>query len=250
MAADPVHRSQIALRRAGSILRRTGVVPKGSYRHEVLEGESLARFYAHGEREAERVVDAIEAHTGASIAGRRALDFGCGMGRLALPLATRCEFVYGVDLLPGELAAAERAAQARGITNVEWLESPRLRELAGRYDLAISYWVFQHIPTREGERLFAQIVDGLRPGGLAALHFLVRTDSAMRMARHLDVASMYAAMHSYSLNRLGKVLANAGIRDWHVMWYGDRPHADATLIFRKPDGAEQEAVAAPPPPEH
>jgi SAM-dependent methyltransferase len=247
MAVDPVHRSQLALRRAGSLLRRTGIVPKGSYRHEVLEGDSLERFYDHGEREVKRVVRQIEAHTGASIAGRRVLDFGCGMGRLALPLATRCEFVYGVDLLPGELAAADRVARERGITNVEWLESRRLGELAGRYDLAISYWVFQHIPTREGERLFAQIIDGLQPGGLGALHFLVRTDSAMRIARHLDVASMYAAMHSYSLNRLGNVLANAGIRDWHVTWYGERPHVDATLIFRKPERPDRDEAAASPP---
>ena len=246
MGVDPVHRSQLALRRAGSLLRRTGILPKVRYRHEVLEGESLERFYAHGERELELVAAAIEEHTRESIAGRRVLDFGCGMGRLALPLAARCEFVYGVDVLPGELAAADRAARERGITNVEWLESPRLGELAGRYDLAISYWVFQHIPTREGERLLAQIVDGLQPGGLAALHFLVRTGSAIGMARRLDVAGIYASVHSYSLNRLGNVLANAGIRDWHVTWYGERPHADATLIFRKPDGPDPQANGATP----
>lgn len=237
MAVDPIHRSQLALRRAGKLLRRAGALPEERYRHETLQGESLQRFYEHGEREIQRVIADFEAHTGARVDGRRILDFGCGMGRLALPLAERAEFVYGVDLLPGELAAADRAARARGLTNVEWLESTRLSELAGRYDLAISYWVFQHIPTREGERLLAEIVDGLAPGGFAALHFLVRTESALGLVRRLNIKNIYAAVHSYSLNRLGAVLAQAGIRDWHVTWWGERPHADATLFFRKPDGA-------------
>ena len=237
MAVDPIHRSQLALRRAGNLLRRAGALPEERYRHETLEGESLQRFYAHGERQLQTIIADIEAHTGASIEGRRVLDFGCGLGRIALPLAQRCEFVYGVDLLPGELAAADRAARERGLTNVQWLESTRLSELAGRYDLAISYWVFQHIPTREGERLLAEIVDGLAPGGLAALHFLVRTESALGLARRPNLRNIYAAVQSYSLNRLGSVLAEAGVRDWHVTWYGGRPHADATLFFRKPDAA-------------
>jgi SAM-dependent methyltransferase len=235
VAVDPVHRSQLALRRAGRLLRRAGVLPEQSYRREVLEGESLERFYAYGETQAQGVIDGIKAHTGESIDGRRALDFGCGMGRMALPLATRCEFVYGVDLQPEELAIADRVARERGITNVEWLDSSRLSQLAGRYDLVISYWVFQHIPTREGERLLAEIVNGLAPGGLGALHFLLRSDGVLAAVRRPNPASIYTWIHSYSLDRLGAVLASNGIRDWHVTWYGERPRVDATLFFRKPD---------------
>jgi hypothetical protein len=77
-------------------------------------------------------------------------------------------------------------------------------------------------------------VDGLEPGGLAALHFLMWTESALRLARRLDIGSIYASTHSYSLNRLGTLLADAGIRDWHVAWHGEHPRADVTLFLQKP----------------
>jgi cyclopropane fatty-acyl-phospholipid synthase-like methyltransferase len=239
MALDPVHRSQLAVRRAGQLLRRGGVLRPARHRHEFLEGERLERFFATGEKQVQRLSAALETHTGASLHGRHALDFGCGLGRTTLPLAARCELVYGLDVSPLLLEKAADYADERGLANIEWMDSGRLPELTGQYDLAISFWVFQHIPSREGERIFAQILNGLRPGGLGALQFLVRTRSTLEMARRRDIGSLYMALHSYSLSRLGELLAQAGVEDWHVRWSGEPPRVNATLFFRKGD---------PPPP--
>jgi len=54
-------------------------------------------FFARGRS----FVDEIEgrmAHYGLELRGRNALDFGCGVGRITLPLATRFEEVVGVDI--------------------------------------------------------------------------------------------------------------------------------------------------------
>ena len=52
---------------------------------------------------------------------RAALDYGCGVGRLTLPLAERCEHVYGVDVSPSMLREAARNAARMGLPNVEWV---------------------------------------------------------------------------------------------------------------------------------
>jgi SAM-dependent methyltransferase len=152
------------------------------------------------------------------------------------------------------LSKAAGKAQELGIANVEWLEVSRLGELAGQYDLAISFWVFQHIPTREGEQLFATILDGLRPGGVGALHFALRPGrplaemlgvgsvrmpfNPLNLARRFDPKYLYLVLNSYSLVRLGTLLNDAGVTDWHVKWHtsrarGMQPYPSATLFFRK-----------------
>jgi cyclopropane fatty-acyl-phospholipid synthase-like methyltransferase len=237
MAVDPLHKSQLAVRRAGQLLRRRGLLPQERQRHEILHGAALERFFEHGETQVRGIDAELRSHTGAGMAGRRGLDYGCGMGRTTLPMASRCESVYGLDVSPVQLEEAARNARERGVENVEWLDSGRLGELAGEYDLVISYWVFQHIPSREGERIFAQILAGLRPGGIGAVHFMLRTESPLRMAARADIPSVYMSMNSYSLNRIGELLAAAGVLDWHVRWHGRRPHVDAMVLFRKAEPA-------------
>lgn len=204
----------------------------------------------------------IEARTGASLQSRRALDFGCGWGRLALPLAEQCEYVYGMDVSPLVLREAERKASEKHVGNVEWLPVDRLAELSGRYDLVLSVLVFQHIPVDEGERLFATLVQGLRPGGVGLIDLVLRPDQPVRglfrsikrsvaisynplkMIRDRDRSSLspirgylHLLKGAYSLNRIGRLLADAGIQDWYVELQpapGSEEHDVASVIFRKP----------------
>lgn len=244
---------QVYLRRR----RDSGWLPSyqtGRISHE----EAVDTGYKHIASLAEK----IETRTGSSLTGRRALDFGCGWGRLALPLAERCEYVYGVEVSPLVLQEAERNASEKNASNVEWLTVDRLAELNGRYDLVLSVLVFQHIPVREGERLFATLVQGLRPGGVGLIELVLRPSHPVRglfgsMKRSVPVSYnlpemlrgwnrsslgplrgyLHLLKGSYSLNRAGRLLAEAGVREWHVEL---RPaseshgHEVAQIIFRKP----------------
>jgi putative AdoMet-dependent methyltransferase len=49
------------------------------------------------------------------------LEIGTGTGEFALAAARRCRKVYAVDLSAGMLRYAEKKAQARGVSNVEFL---------------------------------------------------------------------------------------------------------------------------------
>lgn len=241
MAFDPIHQTQLQVRRGAQLLRSNGVLPGVPHERPHLEGEERDRFFDTGYKQVASLAEQIEAHTGCTIDGRTALDYGCGVGRTALPLAERCEHVYGLDLSLPMMESAQRSAERMNIDNVEWLEAGRLAELAGRYDLVISMFVFQHIPSREGERIFATILSGLRPGGVGAVHFTIRPAHLIRnVVRGLDWSYAYMLMNSYSLNRLGALLVEAGVSEWRVRWHSapigesqQRPYPSGTIVFKK-----------------
>lgn len=251
MFNDPVHRGQLYLRRAGQLLR--GPAPEAT-RIEGLSEPELDRYYDAGRQQVNQLAKRIEKYTGCTLDGRRALDYGCGVGRIALPLAERCAHVYGLDVSAAVLRDADRNARRMNLHNVQWLEAERLAELDGQYDLVISQYVFQHIPSREGERIFALLVNGLRPGGVGVIHVSLRPGlpftglsrperksvkggpQPWSRARSLR-AYPYMVIHSYSLNRLSRRLADAGIDEWNVKFLetvrGSRSFENATLTFRK-----------------
>jgi 2-polyprenyl-3-methyl-5-hydroxy-6-metoxy-1,4-benzoquinol methylase len=252
---DPVRESQLYVRRAARLLHKKGVLTVGPNRKAPrLGGEASEQFFANGKRQVARLAREIEAHTGCTLESRRALDFGCGVGRLALPLAERCEHVYGLDVSRPALRAAGDSARRRNLNNVEWLEADRLAGLNGRYDVVISLLVFQHIPSREGERIFDTLVRGLRPGGVGAIQLTLRPSrplagffhsrrkssragaNPLSLVRGWDWSYPYMLVHSYSLNRICQLLADAGALESHVRWHPPAgAHDVVTIIFHKAD---------------
>ncbi len=120
-----------------------GVLSAPDFHRARLDAAARARFFDTGRRQVAELAARIEAHTGSTLQARRALDYGCGVGRLTLPLAERCEHVYGVDVSPSMLHEADRNARHMSLGNVEWVPAHRLAELAGSYDLVQSSLVFQ-----------------------------------------------------------------------------------------------------------
>jgi SAM-dependent methyltransferase len=278
MRFDLVHRVQQLIRGAGPRMRKIGVLPKQRWKRQEFEGEQLDTFLANGRRQTARLAREIESYTGCSLEGRRVLDYGCGTGRNALAMAGQCEHVYGLDIMEGVLRKADATAKELGVANVEWLDASRLPELSGRYDAVVCYWVFQHIPTREGERIFAAILDGLAHGGVGAVHFALRPAWALAELRaaiaragrdpreKMQAAAKYGyhLTNSYSLNRLGRILSKSGVTSWEVVWWYSRAPGprkssrfpSATLIFRKnrdpaesADHSVQRESADHPPPQ-
>jgi SAM-dependent methyltransferase len=228
-----------------------------NYRYKTRE-----RVFQNGFNKVVNVANSVEADTGATLEGRRVLDYGCGVGRLSLPLAERCEHVYGLDVVRGVLEEAAGNAERMDIHNVEWIEAHRLAELSGQYDFVLSVHVLQHIRSREGERIFAQLVRGLRPGGVAWINVIVRPPrpianlmrwiwrsptgklprrkaggpSLLHRLRIWDLSYAYMMRNSYSLDRLGRILAAEGVTRWRVRYKpgtGGRSWDGAALVFRK-----------------
>src|SRR3954469_547208 len=91
--------------------------------HGQLSDAERAKFFDSGEAHVERVIAIIRDRLDPGFAPRTALDFGCGVGRLLIPLAKRCDEVAGVDVSPSMLAEARRNCDAAGVRNVSLLQS-------------------------------------------------------------------------------------------------------------------------------
>ena len=128
-------------------------------------GWDVAEFYATGVAEVEETL-ARAGRLGMTVGGGRALDFGCGAGRLTRPLASRFGAAVGVDITPAMLDLARRdnpvAQQCEFVLNTR----PDLALLRdGEFDLVYSSVVLQHLPPVLIRAYLAEFARVLRPGG-------------------------------------------------------------------------------------
>jgi len=122
--------------------------------------------------------DAIDAHfhtagnARAPLAGRRALDVGCGAGLLAEPLARMGAEVSAIDAAPENIAAARAHAAATGLA-IDYIAGD-IVEIAPRgYDLVTAMEVIEHVADKPA--FLAALVAALAPGGLLVLSTPNRT---------------------------------------------------------------------------
>ncbi|WP_315760514.1 bifunctional 2-polyprenyl-6-hydroxyphenol methylase/3-demethylubiquinol 3-O-methyltransferase UbiG [Sphingomonas sp. Y38-1Y] len=121
---------------------------------------------------------AIDAHwdgdaaTFDPLAGKTALDVGCGAGLLCEPLARLGARVTGIDAAPENAAAAAAHAAAGGL-DIHYLAG-ELDTLADkRFDLVTAMEVIEHVTDPAG--FVAGLVEALAPGGLLILSTPNRT---------------------------------------------------------------------------
>jgi SAM-dependent methyltransferase len=126
---------------------------------------SQEEFFATGEKfvafELTRVCEFYP-----SLGRGRALDFGCGVGRLSQALAQHFDHVVGVDISTEMLARA--ASFNRHGDRVEYRHNPRpdLSLLPdASFDFVFSFITLQHIGPEYVRRYIAEFVRVCRPGG-------------------------------------------------------------------------------------
>ncbi|MEO0513137.1 MAG: methyltransferase [Planctomycetota bacterium] len=232
----------------------------------VPEGAARERFFTSGAEHVDRVLSTVERLYGVPRGGWRgasALDFGCGVGRLLVPLAERCGRVVGVDVSEAMLAEARTVLDERGHGAVELIASPALEALGpngggpnggglngggrhvggrvafGTIDLVHSVLVFQHIRPARGMRWLGRLAAFTRPGGVLIVQVCVRRPSGFGWAAVRGVMSAARRakrwlapgmeMHEYDLGAVLWALRDEGFHEVHVL-DGDQPgHAGVTL---------------------
>lgn len=134
-------------------------------------GWTVPELLETGRREIEAVM-AYADSLGLPRRRRRALDFGCGVGRLTQALAPRFfEHADGVDISPRMLELARRLNDDETARRFYLNPDPDLELFeAGRFDLVYSAYVLQHIPPELTRGYVAEMVRVLAPGGLLLFH--------------------------------------------------------------------------------
>lgn len=123
------------------------------------------------------VRDAIDTHWGTAdagkpLAGKSALDVGCGAGLLCEPLARLGASVTGVDAAPENIAAAAAHAAGRGL-DLRYMAGELGALDIGQFDLVTSMEVIEHVADKQA--FVAALGARLAPGGLMVLSTPNRT---------------------------------------------------------------------------
>ncbi|MFC7536499.1 bifunctional 2-polyprenyl-6-hydroxyphenol methylase/3-demethylubiquinol 3-O-methyltransferase UbiG [Sphingomonas sp. GCM10030256] len=105
------------------------------------------------------------------LAGRIALDVGCGAGLLAEPLSRLGATVTGVDAAPELIAAARAHALGQGL-EIDY-RACGVEDVAGVFDLVTAMEVIEHVASPAA--FVADLATRLAPGGLLILSTPNRT---------------------------------------------------------------------------
>ena len=140
-------------------------------------GWELSEFLSTGEADVELIL-ATAAQLGRPSRRERALDFGCGVGRLTRALARRFDEAVGVDVSERMLEHARRLnADTPNITFTNAEHPP-----AGRFDLVVANLVLQHLPSRALARDYiGRLIEAVRPDGLVVFQLPTRVPLARRL---------------------------------------------------------------------
>jgi SAM-dependent methyltransferase len=141
------------------------------YKLDPSLGRDRDAYFESGERYLKDLFETIRVNVASDFAPRLAVDFGCSVGRVAIPLANRCQSIIGLDVSSDALAEAARNAANRKTTNASWLPSDDdLSRIDQPIDLFHSYNVLQHMPVRRGLHVVGAALTKLAPGGILAVH--------------------------------------------------------------------------------
>jgi 2-polyprenyl-3-methyl-5-hydroxy-6-metoxy-1,4-benzoquinol methylase len=215
-----------------------------------LNDEVQREFFASGERYIASVFDLVRKHLDPAFAPRTALDFGCGLGRLTIPLARRTGFVTGVDVAETMLREALGWLERFQIGNVKLCKSDdSLSAVRGPFDLIHSYIVFQHIAPHRGEAILRHMLDHMQSGSVGVLHFLYgltrnrlhttwreqlfRIKERIWLVYRSLLGRPAMQMNEYHLNALFRILQEAGIRRFHIELSDHGGAYGAVIYFQK-----------------
>ncbi len=218
-----------------------------------MDDRSRSEFFASGEQHIAQVFDLLTRHFGPFSRQSSALDFGCGVGRLLAPLASRFERVVGVDISPSMLREARgNLGERPSIELVQGLENV---PTTPTFDLVHTYIVMQHIRPKQGMAIIAGLLDRVAPGGAYAIHMTIgdmkpwrRRLNALRyrfapahwaynLVRRRPLAEPITEMNTYNLAAVFDLLRARGCAPALVQSYDQNRHIGAMLLGRKAPAA-------------
>ena len=121
------------------------------------------------------------------------LDLGCGVGRLAIPVAQALPHAYvvGVDVSPRMVGYAQSVAEAEDAANTVFFvgDGRNLPTLAPPLAAAFSVLLFQHLPGDACAGYISQVAAKLPPGAPFVFQYVEGSED-IAMSRQRDEATV------------------------------------------------------------
>lgn len=189
----------------------------------------------------------------------RALDFGCGVGRILLPLASHATHAVGIDVSRSMLEEARINCERQGVQNTQLVQLSESESgfpsLDGTFDFIHSYIVFQHIPTRRGVDLLRDLMAHLSPGGVGVVHITYARELPMyrralnglrvvapirlflNVIRGRPLRTPIMQLNNYDLKTMFSLIRMAGCSSTFVDFTDHSGSLGAVFYFQKADNA-------------
>jgi ubiquinone/menaquinone biosynthesis C-methylase UbiE len=138
-------------------------------------------FFRSGERDVARILEFAKPHLQAQ---GSALEIGCGVGRLTLPMSRQFGSVTAVDIAPTMLEKLRANCRQRQIVNVQGMLAGESWD-ATRHDLAYTRIVLQHVESwPEILSYFKRVSRALAPNGAFYTQFDTRPSNPLYWVRN------------------------------------------------------------------
>jgi 2-polyprenyl-3-methyl-5-hydroxy-6-metoxy-1,4-benzoquinol methylase len=150
---------------------------------------------------------------------RRALEIGCGPGRLMRPMSRRFSEIHGVDVSDEMIAQATQK-----LSDIPWAHphtasgSDLAQFPSNHFDFVYSYAVFQHIPS--ADVVFSYLRETarvLKPGGFARLQINGLPKTAKPCTTWEGVGISAAEIHQFTRDHNIRLLSLTGV-ETQYMW--------------------------------
>jgi len=144
-----------------------------------LTPEHERAFFASGESLVAWMLGVIDAGLAPQFAPMSTLEYGCGIGRLALPLARRPGSVTAVDRSAVMLDLARAEAERHGLGHVAFQTPDQLFAAPRTFDLVVCYHVLQRLPRVEGLAMLRRLLASIGAEGVGVFQWCCRTRSPL-----------------------------------------------------------------------
>lgn len=232
-----------------------GVLTNDIYLQKNITEEALQAFFLSGVQDVDNLFQIIHDHIDRSFRPNTVLDFGCGTGRLVIPLAKRAKKVIGLDISKDILDIARLNTKKKNLDNVQfYLSDDNLTKISDqKFDFINSYIVFQHINVHRGEKLIQLLLKRLNSNGICALHITYYRDFSkftkavnffiIRVPFLYNFLSFFMKkktkglplmqMNAYDLNKIFYILQKEGINNSHMVFTNHGNTLGVQLICQK-----------------
>lgn len=229
------------------------VLTNKKFEKKNLTSKNKNEFFKSGEDEIENAFKIINKHFGHIDFFNSSLDFGCGVGRLSIPLSKfskKLDCVDVSDIMLDELESNFNRQTKNNFCKKSFIKnSGKLNFLNNFYDLIYSHIVFQHISEESGMMTFEYLLNHLKKDGFMIVHFLYKNNdrfSYLKESLLFKVCKNFfyfflniflnlepiIEMNSYNLNKIFYIIQKNKFNIFHVE-FTNHENKLGTIIYIK-----------------